>query len=95
MVAAGQAVRRSRRPGQLDRVLGTVDADRGQQAMAVQARLLGVLSGYLDQGVTVVTVREMLDLLDPRYVLPAEAPRDPLADPLTGAMPVRPEAYLR
>lgn len=59
----------------------------------IRIRMLGVLSGYLDQGITQVSVKEMLDLLDPAYVLPEQRPQDPLADPLTGAMPVLPEAY--
>lgn len=59
----------------------------------IRVRMLGVLSGYLDQGIVQVSVKEMLDLLDPNYVLPEQRPRDPLADPMTGAMPVLPEAY--
>ena len=59
----------------------------------IRIRMLSVLNGYLDQGVTQVGIKEMLDLLDPAYVLPAQRPQDPLADPLTGAMPVLPQAY--
>jgi hypothetical protein len=55
--------------------------------------MLSVLNGYLDQGITQVGIKEMLDLLDPAYVVPEQRPRDPLADPVTGAMPVLPEAY--
>ena len=54
----------------------------------IRIRILSVLNGYLDQGVTQVGIKEMLDLLDPAYILPAETPQDPRADPLTGCMPV-------
>jgi hypothetical protein len=54
----------------------------------IRIRMLGVLSGYLDQGITQVGIREMLDLLDPAYVLPAQSPQDPRADPVTGCLPV-------
>ena len=54
----------------------------------IRIRMLSVLNGYLDQGATQVGIREMLDLLDPAYILPAETPQDPRADPLTGCMPV-------
>ncbi len=50
--------------------------------------MLSVLNGYLDQGVTQVGIREMLDLLDPAYVLPEPGTSDPRADPLTGCLPV-------
>ncbi len=55
--------------------------------------MLSVLNGYLDQGVTQVGIREMLDLLDPAYILPEQRPQDPRADEITGCMPVLPEAY--
>ena len=54
----------------------------------MRIRMLGVLNSYLDRGITQVGIREMLDLLDPNYVLPAQAPQDPRADPMTGCMPV-------
>lgn len=59
----------------------------------IRIRMLSVLNGYLDRGMTQVSIGEMLDLLDPAYVLPEQAPQSPLADPVTGAMPVLPEAY--
>jgi len=54
----------------------------------IRIRLLDVLSKYLDQGITQVSVREMLDLLDPKYVPPAQEKPDPRADPVTGCLPV-------
>ena len=54
----------------------------------IRSRMLGVLNGYLDRGITQVGIREMLDLLDPNYVLPEQRPQDPRADPLTGCLPV-------
>ena len=54
----------------------------------IRIRMLSVLNGYLDRGITQVGIREMLDLLDPNYVLPAQAPQDQRADPMTGCMPV-------
>jgi len=54
----------------------------------IRIRLLDVLSKYLDQGITQVSVREMLDLLDPKYVPPAQDKPDPRADPVTGCLPV-------
>ena len=54
----------------------------------IRIRMLSVLNGYLDRGITQVGIREMLDLLDPNYAPPAQAPQDPRADPLTGCLPV-------
>jgi len=54
----------------------------------IRIRMLSVLNGYLDQGITQVGIREMLDLLDPAYVLPEQRPQNPLADPMTGCLPV-------
>ncbi len=54
----------------------------------IRIRLLERLHHYLDQGMTHVPVREMLDLLDPRYVPPEQQPADPRADPITGCYPV-------
>jgi len=59
----------------------------------LRIRMLKRLSDYLDQGITQVSVAEMLDLLDPKYVPRVTGSPDPRADPLTGAMPVLPEAY--
>ena len=59
----------------------------------IRIRMLSVLNGYLDRGITQVGIREMLDLLDPNYVLPEQRPQDSRADPVTGCMPVSPEAY--
>ena len=60
----------------------------------LRIRMLKRLSDYLDQGITQVSVRVMLDLLDPNYVMPPAPDKpDARADPLTGAMPVLPEAY--
>lgn len=69
----------------------TVPYSEGQ-AQAAFTRLLATLNGYLDQGVRSVSIAEVLDLLDYRAGQAADRP-SPLADPLTGAMPVLPEAY--
>ncbi len=62
------------------------------QAVAAFTRLLQVLNGYLDAGVRTVSIAEVLDLIDYRNRAETAKP-DPLADPITGAMPVLPEAY--
>ncbi len=59
----------------------------------IRIRILERLNQYLDRGITHVPVAEMLDLLDPNHVPPAPDKPDPRADPITGAMPVLPEAY--
>ena len=60
----------------------------------IRIRMLKYLSGCLDQGQTHAPIRDMLDLLDPNYAPPpAQDKPDARADPLTGAMPVLPEAY--
>ena len=54
----------------------------------IRIRILDRLHWHLDRGETQVGIREMLDLLDPNYAPPAQAPQDPRADPLTGCLPV-------
>jgi len=54
----------------------------------IRIRMLERLNTYLDRGITQVPVREMLDLLDPKYVPPAQDKPDPRADPVTGCLPV-------
>jgi len=72
----------------LSPVLRKPRAAVASDAELTRARMLEVLSRYLDEGITVVSVREMLDLLDPRYTPPAQDKPDPRADPLTGCLPV-------
>jgi hypothetical protein len=57
----------------------------------IRIRMLDHLNKYLDRGITQVSVREMLDLLDPRYRPPADGGPDPRADPMTGCLPVTPD----
>jgi hypothetical protein len=59
----------------------------------IRIRMLKYLSTCLDQGQTHAPIRDMLDLLDPNHVTPEPGKMDPRADPMTGAMPVLPEAY--
>jgi len=55
----------------------------------IRIRMLSTLSKYLDQGITQVSVAEMLDLLDPACAPPSAPDKpDPRADPWTGCLPV-------
>lgn len=60
----------------------------------IRIRILDRLNYYLDRGVTEVSVREMLDLLDPAYVPAGQAAADPRADPVTGCLPVTADGLL-
>jgi hypothetical protein len=62
--------------------------------------VVSILTGYQAHGIKVVSVREMLAMLEDGQVLAAEKPDpdegvpaalDPRADPMTGCMPVTAE----
>lgn len=67
--------------------------------------VVSILTGYREHGIKVVSVREMLAMIEDGEILAAEkpdpdagvpaAPLDPRADPMTGCMPVTAAAVSR